>query len=115
MTTIVYQYGLLAPSVNTALVREQMRSAHEYHNALIAIERDRRDKLRAATHARTEAIATRNLLSAARKRLGAARKALAAARKEARTDPALGVELGTPTPEEAAEDAAEDARLEALS
>lgn len=47
MTTIVYRYGLLAPTENAETVREQMRLAHRYKNDLIAVERIRRDKSRA--------------------------------------------------------------------
>jgi len=43
MTTIVYRYGLLAPTENAETVREQMLRAHRYKNALVAIERPRRD------------------------------------------------------------------------
>jgi len=43
----VYQYGLLPPTDNNVLVREQMRAAHRYQNELIKIERDRRDAERA--------------------------------------------------------------------
>lgn len=47
MTTIVYRYGLLAPTENAETVREQMRLAHRYKNDLVAVERIRRDKSRA--------------------------------------------------------------------
>lgn len=42
----VYRYGLLAPTMNGKLVKEQMRAAHRYRNALIEIECARRDALR---------------------------------------------------------------------
>lgn len=42
MTTRVYRYGLLAPTENGDLVRQQMRLGHRYQNDLIAIERGRR-------------------------------------------------------------------------
>lgn len=37
-----YRYGLLKPTVNAALVEEQMLLAHRYRNKLIEIERERR-------------------------------------------------------------------------
>jgi hypothetical protein len=43
----VYKYGLLPPTLNEPLVREQMRSAHRYRNQLIEIERARRAAVRA--------------------------------------------------------------------
>lgn len=43
MATIVHQYGLpLGPSSHKELVREQIRSAHDYRNALVQIECERR-------------------------------------------------------------------------
>jgi hypothetical protein len=42
----VYKYGLLAPTENAEIVREQMRAAHRYRNTLVEIERGRRDALR---------------------------------------------------------------------
>lgn len=49
MTAIrVYEYGLLPPHTNAALVNEQMLRAHRYRNMLVEIERDRRQKIRAA-------------------------------------------------------------------
>jgi len=45
--TKTYVYGLpLGPTVNADLVEEQMRLAHKYRNALIEIERERREKVR---------------------------------------------------------------------
>lgn len=38
----VYKYGLLAPTENADLVRQQMRLAHRYRNTLVEIERARR-------------------------------------------------------------------------
>lgn len=38
----VYKYGLLAPSANAAVVREQLSAAHRYRNTLVEIERGRR-------------------------------------------------------------------------
>lgn len=42
----VYRYGLLAPTENAHLVREQMWLAHRYRNTLTEIERARRFALR---------------------------------------------------------------------
>lgn len=42
MTTLVYRYGLRAPTDNAELVGEQMRAAHRYRNTLVEIERGRR-------------------------------------------------------------------------
>ncbi|MCL2779033.1 MAG: hypothetical protein FWD73_13610 [Polyangiaceae bacterium] len=42
----VYRYGLLAPTMNGALVREQMRGANQYRNVLVEIECARRSALR---------------------------------------------------------------------
>lgn len=65
---IVYKFGLLAPIENADVVREQMRLAHRYRNALVEIERGRRAAHRAllssvgdmpaleATHAQADAI-----------------------------------------------------------
>jgi hypothetical protein len=50
MPTIrVYKFGLLAPTENAALVEQQMLAAHRYRNALVQIERERRDALRILT------------------------------------------------------------------
>ena len=47
----VYRFGLLRPTINGDLVRDQMRKAHIYRNTLIALERERRDKTRSAMSA----------------------------------------------------------------
>ena len=47
----VYEYGLLDPTVNAALVDDQMRAAHRYRNVLVEIERARRDAVRGALSA----------------------------------------------------------------
>lgn len=41
-----YKYGLLPPTANEALVREQFWKAHQYQNDLIAIERAKRERYR---------------------------------------------------------------------
>ena len=48
---LVYRYGLLRPTENAELAREQMRLAHVYRNTLTYIERGRRDAIRAAEEA----------------------------------------------------------------
>ncbi len=48
MSTMVYHFGLLRPTVNKALVEEQMLLAHRYRNTLIEIERGRRAAVRLA-------------------------------------------------------------------
>ena len=45
----VYQYGVLPPIENAAIVREQMMLANRYRNTLIEIERGRRVAIREAT------------------------------------------------------------------
>jgi hypothetical protein len=47
MATLVYRYGLFAPTHNAKLVSDQIWEAHQYRNGLIEIERDFRDKMRA--------------------------------------------------------------------
>ena len=47
MTTRVYQFGCLAPTEGLDVVRAQLRSAHDFRNDLVAIERGRRAALRA--------------------------------------------------------------------
>lgn len=48
MSVRVYQFGCDPPSPETAhLVRAQLRAAHDYRNELVAIERGRRDAMRA--------------------------------------------------------------------
>lgn len=56
-----YEYGLRYPSVNAALVTEQMRGAHRYYNQLVEIERGRRAAVSAIliAHPDTEALAAR--------------------------------------------------------
>lgn len=46
MTTRVYRFGCLVPTEGLALVRQQLRAAHDYANELTAIERGRRAALR---------------------------------------------------------------------
>lgn len=48
MSTLVYRYGLLPPTLNGDVVDEQMRAGHRYYNQLIEIERWRRQEYRSA-------------------------------------------------------------------
>lgn len=41
---LVYEYGLLPPTVGGDVVSDQMRKAHAHFNALIALERERREE-----------------------------------------------------------------------
>lgn len=47
--SITYRYGLLAPTVGAETVDQQILLAHQYQNALIEIERDRRESVYAVT------------------------------------------------------------------
>jgi hypothetical protein len=86
----VYQFGLRPPVENEAIVRAQLRAAHDYQNDLVAIERGRRSALRAIYDASDEVNAAIELVRAAtrstRKQavsvLGAARKAALAEAKD---------------------------------
>ncbi len=59
MAIRVYEFGLLPPTTNGALVDEQMYKNHRYRNVLVEIERERRTKCRAvmAGHPDTTALA----------------------------------------------------------
>ena len=59
MTSRIYEYGLLPPTTNAALVDDQIRLAHRYRNKLVEIERERRVKVRQILtgHADTEPLA----------------------------------------------------------
>ena len=48
MATLVYRYGLLAPTLEADEVAAQMRAAHRYRNTLVEIERGRRTAIRTA-------------------------------------------------------------------
>jgi len=47
----VYRFGLLRPTANETLIRDQMHKAHVYRNVLVELERQRRFKTRAAMSA----------------------------------------------------------------
>jgi len=84
MTRRVYQFPLRAPIEGAALVRAQLRAAHEYRNDLVSIERGRRSALRAVDDvpAVREAIAV--VLAATKSTRRSAIALLRDARKEAR-------------------------------
>lgn len=92
MTTIAYRYGAKAPAANTELADEQMRLAHRYHNALIAIERDRREASEAAIRANfPRLVELESIAKNAKAQVEAARAEIAEKNKQARTkkkDPA---------------------------
>jgi hypothetical protein len=84
MNRRVYQFGCLSPSAGELLVREQLRTAHEYQNDLIAIERGRRHALR-LVDATDEVREAESVVRAATKATHtAAIAALRAARRAAR-------------------------------
>jgi hypothetical protein len=55
----IYEYGLLPPTLNEQLVEDQMRAGHRYRNALVEIERERRERVAAVMtgHVDTEPLA----------------------------------------------------------
>lgn len=91
MTTKVYRYGLLPPTKNAALVREQMRLAHRYQNDLTMIERGRRDAVRRMNATLLDMSAEEAAVDAATAELDAAllavREVRAAARGRVETAP----------------------------
>ena len=84
MTTRVYQFGCLAPTEGLDVVRAQLRSAHDFRNDLVAIERGRRAALRALEESPAVYEALQALASAPKPERVAALRALASARKAAR-------------------------------
>jgi hypothetical protein len=46
-TIRVYRYGLLPPTSGGPLVSDQVHAAHRYQNALVEIDRSRREAVRA--------------------------------------------------------------------
>lgn len=84
----VYQFGLLPPTHNEALVRQQLRAAHEYRNDLVAIERGRRTALRAIDDTDEVREMVEKVRAAPKSTRKAALRDLSAARKQARTDAA---------------------------
>lgn len=80
----VYQYGLLPPTENGGLVREQIRAAHDYANDLTAIERGRRWALRQVDDTPAVEEAVELLKAATKSGRAVAVAALWRARKDAR-------------------------------
>jgi hypothetical protein len=58
MSTLVYRYGIAAPTDGAELVELQMRAAHEYRCALVRIERERRAEERTARSTSNAELAT---------------------------------------------------------
>lgn len=79
-----FEYGLREPTVNSALVHDQMRLAHRYRNVLVEIERERRDAVRVimAAHPDLAPLEARMAVLVAAK--DAAREVIMSARKVAR-------------------------------
>lgn len=81
MATRVYKYGLLPPTVNAELVREQMKLAHKFRNQLIEIERARRGAIRSILpHGQEE-----EAYAIAKEAFAQAAKAISEARRLTRT------------------------------
>jgi len=106
MTTLVYQFHLDPPVSGERAARQQMLAAHRYANDLIAIERGRRDALRAVHDTPAVREAEVLLKAATRSTRKAAVKALWAARREAER---IASEVDETLPEVAAAKAALDA------
>ena len=85
MNTIVYRYGLLAPTENAETVREQMRLAHRYKNDLVAVERIRRDKSRAILSGAGDVAALEAEVAAVDAECSASAKAMKAMRATTRS------------------------------
>jgi hypothetical protein len=78
----VYKYGLLPPTENAALVRDQMRLAHRYRNTLVEIERGRRAAMREAERSYGDAVGLSADVDAAEESLHAVLEQLKAERVE---------------------------------
>ncbi|MBX3260756.1 MAG: hypothetical protein KF782_13805 [Labilithrix sp.] len=92
MSVRVYQCSLRPPTGNEALIREQLRAAHDYRNDLVAIERGRRHALRAIDDASDDVARCKEVVrGATRSTRKTAVRELSAARKRARA--AAGDEL----------------------
>lgn len=85
MGRIVYKYGLLPPTINADVVRLRMLQAHEYRNARVALERQRRVELREidSKYADIEQLAERE--AAARHAVEEARKTVKMCRSKTRS------------------------------
>jgi hypothetical protein len=80
----VYQFGLRPPIEGEAIVRAQLRGAHDYRNALVAIERGRRYALRLIDDTPAVQKAIDTVKAATKSTRKSAIMALRLARKEAR-------------------------------
>jgi hypothetical protein len=69
MSNRVYEYGLLPPTSGREVVLEQMRLARKYQNALVEVERRRRDAAHAAEADDPKVLRLRTLLGALERRL----------------------------------------------
>lgn len=83
MGIYVLSYGLRPPVENEAIVRAQMRAAHDYRNDLVAIERGRRWALRQVDRSSVEVIEAEDAVRAAPR---SDRKALVAALRKLRKE-----------------------------
>lgn len=84
MTTLVYRYGLKAPTENESIVREQMWLAHRYRNDLVAIARGERAVKRAVIAADLGVIEATAIAVEARTAVVAAHQAIETAHVLAR-------------------------------
>lgn len=80
----VYRYGLLPPTLGAERVVGQFRAAHRYQHALVAIERSRREEVRAAMSRHGDVAAQEGRAAAALADLERARAAIRAQRSEDR-------------------------------
>lgn len=94
MSVRVYTYGLLGPTENGDLVREQMRLAHRYRNDLIAVERGRRAAVRAVIAEAGDIAAIDAEIEAALRELDGVRAEIKAARSAERSRRATSPRVG---------------------
>lgn len=85
MGMMVFKYGLRGPTMNEELVRQQMRAAHDYRNALVEIERARRAAVRSVMTADGAVGEAERALGEAEAALQSALAAVADARKKTRS------------------------------
>lgn len=98
-TTLVWRYGLLAPTLEAETVAAQISAAHRYQNTLIEIERRTREKRQGFLNGSTPQLAEITAaISTLETELEAARNQLAAERSAARSkkagDPTHAKNLG---------------------
>jgi ribosomal protein L37AE/L43A len=85
MAIRVYEYGLLPPTGNAAVVDQQMRDAHRYRNVLVEIEHERRASVRAAMGAHPDMQPLEEQVAAAVAERDAARQQISDTRKATRS------------------------------